>query len=1838
MQAPIHAYSASNSTNADSQILVESIESNFSSLVTALKDLDSLRKRAAGKPDSAKLLLAACDSYCVSSKKALRSTIQCVDKMVEEHVSHTNRHYLQPVNWNNNIPVSQTVNAKPPTDSTVNLLAHSRDLVIAQRALCHWKLYCFGEKMKRSADRRHADLLNRLESAQKLAEGVKTEVHMVDKKDAHLRDELVRVRADNAALLEKMGKLDGNIAELQKHLNSSYLEIENLKTSNKRLMAATRSKSPAVSSSTAPDDSERVRQMQNDLRSLNEQLQKSDETTQVLNADLSKLKREHEKALSFRKDQLGSKSAQNLKLKAELEEARAGDSLATREDHKMIIEKNNIIRQLNLSIDEKSAKISDLEKQHIEANELRAHLAERDGLIRRLETEAAEALSTRDQVFNLTSQVSKWKEKLKHADDDIKQLSIDLKHADEELDAATAEKIKLESAISTRDIALDNLKKRVSDLESERERLLADRSGGPSSARSPAVKASKSEVLTLQAKCERFETEIIGIQDELTAVAAERDKAVAEMALLRNEIVNFKTNSEKAEADMRSTVSDLEHSKRTLDKNLKEANADRQNLTQEITDLKLTIISQDERIAAMVDLEKDLAKAHKEIGRLEANLKSRTGDSDRVLTEIRQQLSQAERRCEDLRHEISDLKLDLKTKSEESAFTVESLSNDVSALEKRLNESESKKKSLLDQLAIAKDEIAAHKAKIGSISESAERTRQRLAEDLEAANSDIARLTQIIAEGSAEVSNLRAKVSGLESVKKFLEEQLRESRAHEVTKIAEPKQSILADKLSQSEKFRDDLQQQLLNLQEVSSAEILRLSSLVSEDESQLANLRATITKLERDLETAQRPAPNTIVQESESVTADLERKLRDERDLVHQLTITSNALRVRISELESELQSSSKPHMGSGDHHLVSRVEELEKHSHLKDQQCKALMLEETTLRAQIGELQRDQNHLQTQLDQMKDDLAMADSEVDRLSKLANADPDADRVAQLTAEMKDLEDELNSLDKLLVSKDQREKELLAQINLLDSDLNAAENEIEDLNTRLAESASGGDKGGQLTVKLLQEQLELKTQAETELRERVEEVERAYEDMLKNSSGSEKEIQSLTAQLNEAEAAIMSCEDQLNEADQAVDSLETELRATRAERDSLDTELKEKFAEIAGLTTKLGDAQGPVQMYQNRLAEAEATLASLRAERSAGEAERDTLKANLTHKVSEVHTLGVQIEEATSALQSLQQQLLDKDETLSVLRSDLAALQSEKSNLISSIDKKESESTVLQDQIQRMKSTANATGDALKDALSEKEFEMSELRMDMERLRSELEHTTSVKNQAEEHSTELRKHFDANLLEVATLSAELGNIKSEKDRLASQLESVAGSSDNRIGELTKALSAAENEGSQLRIEISKINSELKDVSATKTALEARSDSFASQEAQWKQSLDHASNELKEIKASLKGRREKLAISKALGYVAVYGSNKDEQVVSLLQDQVKQAEARQVELLEERVRLEAIIAAKDKELNDLRASGQEDLLVSIHKLMDEKSSLTDRLARLESMLDAREQGKVHSLQMVIKDIVSQANPPILLSPLSQHVSVDAGGSVATYVGLNKDSDMSGCLITNAPLPVFDEGLYFEVRVTSASSGNPDGLTVGITTTRPWIGQPIPNTLDDIPQSWAVGYNGQTWNSAKSEWKQIAWNGKDLTVGQRVGVLVAAPPVSQLFVFVDDTLVCRGPARLPSCIDYPYFGIIDLLGNCDCVTLLWGARPPSAAADLVPVDPRRTPTFASRLPMRQGTIDTIRKPILDDSSLSGPESPSPVVSPARKHVLPKLNIKPTAQPAFPVRPPSTDSEEE
>jgi epidermal growth factor receptor substrate 15 len=1607
--------------------MIEAIETNFASLVASLKELDSIRKRANNSLDGPEQLVTACDHFCTSSKRVLRTTIQSVDRMIEEHNSL--RYRINPraempsLMDNRSIPVSMG-----PTDKASSH-EKTRNLILSQKVIDYWKMYCFGQKVKRAVDKRQTEMLSHLQSAQKLAEGAKAEVNQVEQKEGLLKSEIQRSRSENAALIKQVQEL------------------------NKKIVTLEGDHAAALRQTPGED---KMRQVQADLRLLNEQLLQSDETARGLSEELRKLRSDH-----------------------------ATDRQSLETDIRNLQEKRQTLES-DLSRLKKQNHDLDLERNHLQSD--------------------FEAESKRIKALEFELEKSKR----------------DLSEKDKRLSELESEKSKMMTALQAEVESLRN-DSRISQLESERSKLNDEleslrKDRAEKELRFAQLESDKHRLTELSAQLRSSEHEAVALGVELKHAQEARGRAEQESSELRKQVANLQLRLKNAEIDS----SELAAAEDRLDGMQKEIQAreceitamrDReQQLETELESARNEIKHKSKQIENMGDQMEELSdklrlaessKARLEID-LEQQLELLAAKGDQLESEQVPVLQ--DKRGLNKIH-IEELQEKTQTQSQE----LERLRSEILALKRQLSEADKEQMAEISaELITSMDE----KDSLRDRFEDARRQIHSLTCELSEMRNSISHLEQSNAFKDQEIRLLERYKSELESADSRIGS-LKTANS-DLERLLDELTGQLSPKQTENVALRRSLDALTVELSEKAS-ECVRSACKVKELESSLEAARNELHQISQNLEQHRRS-----VDQKNDELRNLQLEKKPNEDRITQLLAENQSKDEVIAELQFRIRMALSP----GRDMYNPAIETLQRTIN-ELWSANAALVEQLKQNPPASPLEAQMmaNSYQAAMDEMRKEVSRLKGVVtSRDTEIARLKVELDEVLREAKSMQDrYEDRIRESNQELSRNDDR-SQLVARINLLDQDLNEAETEIEELSSKWEKS---------------QAELELKTKAATELRNRVEEVETAYEAILKSLKGTsaegfaetEKELSELRFDLSEAQRAIQAMASELADSDEAAATMKNLLNA----------------------------AENDLERLVGQLAVAE------------------TDKANLKTRIESERT------EAEKRTAQLSAQVTTLQECISEQRARVLELE------------KAVEST----------STLALDSAGTAQAVSEAETRPESLKQEVERLQVRIDELTRDLAEADEETIQLESALQER---DELIETERKSNQKESDKLRKELEKARNELNLMMAENEKLASEKSHNDSvidRLRAQEIELQKQLEDREDEQRSLTARQkEEWNKLEKELKAKLSATESELK----SIRDRRDRVLLTPQVGKYEIFSVNTkgEEQLVQVLQASLKAAEARQIELLDERLKLESRLAQLDGQ------AGNNELLNTINKLVDEKSALMKRLSRLEELLESREKGKVQSLQQVIRDIVAQAKPAITLQPLSEYVSIDAGGSVASYVGINKDSDMCGCAITNSPLPLFEEGVYFEVRVTATQSNNPDGLTVGLTTTVPWKGDPVPNTLDDIPHSWAVGYNGQSWNSGKGEWKPIQWCGKDLIEGQRVGVFLAAPPVSQLFIFVDDILVCRGPSRLPSCVDYSYFGLVDLLGNCDAVTLLWGAKPPPAASELIAVDPHR-----------------FVKHISPTSSRISEESPSMMKSSV---LVPRLALKPTVEPNGPVRPPS------
>ncbi len=60
---------------------------------------------------------------------------------------------------------------------------------------------------------------------------------------------------------------------------------------------------------------------------------------------------------------------------------------------------------------------------------------------------------------------------------------------------------------------------------------------------------------------------------------------------------------------------------------------------------------------------------------------------------------------------------------------------------------------------------------------------------------------------------------------------------------------------------------------------------------------------------------------------------------------------------------------------------------------------------------------------------------------------------------------------------------------------------------------------------------------------------------------------------------------------------------------------------------------------------------------------------------------------------------------------------------------------------------------------------------------------------------------------------------------------------------------------------------------------------------------------------------------------------------------------------------------------------------------------------------------------------------------------------------------------------------------------------MTTTPPAEVHAIPDSLDDIPGMWLIGFDGRMWDDASQDFEEVDWFPSELRIGDEVGIFTA-----------------------------------------------------------------------------------------------------------------------------------------
>ncbi|KAF4673308.1 3-dehydrosphinganine reductase [Perkinsus chesapeaki] len=600
----------------------------------------------------------------------------------------------------------------------------------------------------------------------------------------------------------------------------------------------------------------------------------------------------------------------------------------------------------------------------------------------------------------------------------------------------------------------------------------------------------------------------------------------------------------------------------------------------------------------------------------------------------------------------------------------------------------------------------------------------------------------------------------------------------------------------------------------------------------------------------------------------------------------------------------------------------------------------------------------------------------------------------------------------------------------------------------------------------------------------------------------------------------------VEERDAAADSLQGQLQALRLSSEGAEARYNEKLGEArkeidilrasAGdekvLVAQIEDSRAQVTAYEERIAELTTQLE---------EAEREISQLNEELKVAEAERAEVQASscERTEALKELEDARESKESIIRERDAEIARLKGLVSSAESASDELKSSLDGLRSRLrQAEEKEAEAEGkmvslEAEREALQQSVVELKEAKQHLAkqaRRGSEFESKYKALEASEELLAERERELDSREAHLADMEVNLPEKLSGND--------VAG-----IPPLDEPIQQPDAE-IQLRIAETEHELLMKLEDTEKGLAEERT----------------ASNLLTARIQELEAKEKSLA----------------EQLELMTIDREEfERRSHQVELLiTEREALIARIERAEAACTDVHMAKQPPLA--------ETAAYPEMELKVEGALPAPASNEFVPTINTLAFCSTNLSPYITVSPNGMEAEYDCGDAA-------KDEVMCGVVMTDRPLPYNSSfGYYMEVTIIAGASTSlkySDGLTLGVTTTPPGevrSGSDAPSSCDEIPETWAVGFDGQIWDPITNDWSACGWCGKDLKAGQKVGLLVSKSPVDQLFIIVDGEVVVEGPKNIPT--GKELYGVVDLIGSTAAVLL---SNPestplPPAALELVP----------------------------------------------------------------------------
>ena len=1160
-----------------------------------------------------------------------------------------------------------------------------------------------------------SDLLSELRSKIKDLEddaAQKTESDPPTGEDSHLMSELrSQIKdleehvAQNAELVDKVESYETERGQLQQQINNLQSENDTLAGEDADLLSELRSKIKELEADTVQNaelvdkvesyetEREQLQQQINNLQSENDTL--AGEDSDLLSELRSKIK------------ELEDDAAQNTE----------SDPPTGEDSHLM---------------SELRSQIKDLEE----------HVAQNAELVDKVESYETERGQLQQQINNLQSE----NDTLAGEDSD---LLSELRSKIKELEADTVQNAELVDKVESYETERGQLQQQINNLQSENDTLAGEDADLLSELRSKIkeLEADTVQNAELVDKVESYETEREQLQQQINNLQSENDTLAGEDADLLSEL---RSKIKELEAD---TVQNAE----LVDK-VESYETERGQLQQQINNLQ----SENDTLAGEdADL---LSELRSKIKELEADTVQNAELVDKVESyetereQLQQQINNLQSENDTLAGEDADLLSELRSKIKElEADTVqnaelvdkvESYETERGQLQQQINNLQSENDTLAGEDA---DLLSELRSKI---------------KELEADTVQNAELVDKVESYETEREQLQQQINNLQSENDTLAGEDADLLSELRSKIKEleadtVQNAELVDKVESYETEREQLQQQINNLQSEND-------TLAGEDADLLSELRSKIKELEAD--TVQNAELVDKVESYETEREQLQQQinnLQSENDtLAGEDSDLLSELRSKIKELEDDAaqKTESDPPTGEDSHlmsELRSQIKDLEEHV----AQNAELVDKVESYETERGQLQQQINNLQSENDTLAGEDADLLSEL--RSKIKELEADTVQNAELVDKVESYETEREQLQQQINNLQSENDTLAGEDSDLLSELRSKIKELEDDAAQNTESDPPTGEDSHLMSELRSQIKDLEehvTNLTTNVTELQTENERLAVEISDNTPDGEA---ALRKQLREQ---LMMLKSKMAAPDKTINQLTTVVEELKCENENLKTQLKESDTRTHSLTTQVSELQKTEKLIDDHI----------------------TQNQLLTNQIDELRSDGLQSQE-NSELQSeiavLQKQLNDRNSLIDKLGD------SDKEMLFQEIE-------TLTEEVQILKSETNTSPQDVNTKLiiEELQNEVTNLQRELEIQQQEDSQNSdpdrdTLLNQMEvlrNEISELKKQdSDKEVLyqEIETLTEEVQVLKSEintspqddpdRDTLLSQIEVLK----NEISEL-----------------------------------------------------------------------------------------------------------------------------------------------------------------------------------------------------------------------------------------------------------------------------------------------------------------------------------------------------------------------------------------------------------------------------------------------------------------------